>query len=142
MSQEESKSTTYTVTGSRISPKRMRIDTGDAEFVVGKDVRPVEYLLGSLLACVNSTATMVARDMGLAVDDLTATVEGDIDYAAYRGEETDARAGFRDLRITLTVEGEVADDALEELLERVESRCPISDNVQNETAVELAVEDA
>ncbi|WIV68328.1 OsmC family protein [Natrialbaceae archaeon AArc-T1-2] len=128
---------TYTLTGERISPRRTRIDADDAEFVIGEDASPVEYLLGSMLACLNATATKVASEMDLEVDDLTATVEGDIDYAAFLGKDEDARAGFGDLQITLDVAADADEETLEEWLAAVETRCPVNDTVQGETAVDV-----
>ncbi|MFU8869112.1 OsmC family protein [Natronococcus sp.] len=132
--------TTYELTGERLSPRRTRIDTGDAEFVVGKDVNPVEYFLGAVLGCLNSTATMVARDMELSIEGLDLRVEGDVDYASYRGEPADARSGLQDLEVTISVETDADDETLESWLEAVEDRCPVTDNVENETPLEVAVE--
>ncbi|MDG5819795.1 OsmC family protein [Natronococcus sp. A-GB7] len=134
--------TTYELTGERLSPRRTRIDTGDAEFVVGKDVNPVEYFLGAVLGCLNSTATMVARDMDLSIEELELRVEGDVDYASYRGEPSDARSGLQDIEVTIQVESDADDDALESWLEAVEERCPVTDNVENETSLEIAIESA
>jgi uncharacterized OsmC-like protein len=134
--------TTYELTGERLSPRRTRIDTGDAEFVVGKNVNPVEYFLGAVLGCLNSTATMVARDMDLSIEELELRVEGDVDYASYRGEPSDARSGLQDIEVTIQVESDADDDALESWLEAVEERCPVTDNVENETSLEIAIESA
>lgn len=134
--------TSYELEGSRMSPKRMRVDTGDAEFVVGKDVNPVEYFLGSVAACINSTGTMVAHDMDLDVDALEVTVEGDVDYSTYRGEESDARAGLQDVRVTLSVESPADESTVEEWVAAVKGRCPITDNVENETDLNVRVEHA
>ncbi|APW96388.1 osmotically inducible protein OsmC [Halobiforma lacisalsi AJ5] len=134
--------TTYELIGERHSPKRTRIDTGDAEFVVGKDVNPVEYFLGAILGCLNSTGTMVARDMGIEIDDLTATIEGDVDYDSYRGEETDARPGLQGLTVSVAIESDADEDRLEEWLAAVERRCPVTDNVVNETGLSIDVESA
>ncbi|WP_418282670.1 OsmC family protein [Halorubrum sp. DTA98] len=134
--------TTYELTGERLSPKRMRIDTGDAEFVVGKDVNPVEYFLGAVLGCLNSTGTMVARDMDLSIDGLNVSIEGDVDYARYRGEQSDARPGFQGLSATISVETDADEAAVEEWLAAVKERCPVTDNVENETPLDLTVETA
>ncbi|EMA41154.1 OsmC family protein [Halobiforma nitratireducens] len=132
--------TTYELTGERQSPKRMRIDTDDAEFVVGKDVNPIEYFLGAVLGCLNSTGTMVARDMDIRLDDLTVTVESGVDYAAYRGEETDDRPGLQGLEVSVVVDSDADEETLEEWLAAVERRCPITDNVANETSIGLTLE--
>ena len=130
---DEDDLTTYTLTGTSLSPRRMRIETDDADFVIGDDASPVEYLLGSLLACVNSTGALVARDMGIDLEELTGTIEGTVDYAAFLGEETDARAGYQQVTISLTVDADADDETLEAWLAAVEQRCPVSDNVENGT---------
>ncbi|PSP82355.1 osmotically inducible protein OsmC [Halobacteriales archaeon QS_1_68_17] len=130
--------TTYELTGTRISPHRMRVDTGEAEFDVDTDVNPIEYLLGSAVGCLNFTATRVAREMDLDVEGLEATVEGDIDYARFKGEETDARSGLQDVRITLSVDADADDETLSEWLAAVEDRCPVTDTLTGGTG--LAVE--
>jgi uncharacterized OsmC-like protein len=134
----DSELTHYEVSASRVSPKRTRVDTGDAEFVVGKDVNPVEYFLGSVLACLNSTGTMVARDMDIDIESLAATVESDVNYATYRGEDVADRAGLQGLTVTLSVE--TAGDAdLEAWLAAVKDRCPVTDNVENETGLDVTL---
>ncbi|MFW5935420.1 MAG: OsmC family protein [Halolamina sp.] len=129
----------YELTASRLSPRRTEVSTGDAEFVVGKDVNPVEYFLGSVLGCLNATGTIVAREMDIDIEFLEATIEGDVNYATYRGEAVDDRAGLQGIEVTLSVE--TAGDAdLEAWLPRVKDRCPVTDNVENETAVDVSLE--
>jgi uncharacterized OsmC-like protein len=135
----DSELTHYEVSASRISPKRTRVTTGDAEFVVGKDVNPVEYLLGSVLACLNSTGTMVARDMDIDIESLEATVEGDVNYATYRGEDAEDRPGLQGLDVTLSVETQ-SDADLDAWLTAVEERCPITDNVEHGTGVSVRLD--
>jgi uncharacterized OsmC-like protein len=130
--------THYEVTASRVSPKRTRVTTDDAEFVVGNDVNPVEYFLGSVLACLNSTGTMVAHDMDIDIESLEATVEGDVNYATYRGEESEDRPGLQGLDVTLAVETE-SDADLDAWLTAVKERCPITDNVEHETGLSVTL---
>ncbi|MDZ7700978.1 MAG: OsmC family protein [Halobacteriales archaeon] len=134
--------TSYRLTGTRLSPKRTRVDTGDAEFVVGKDVNPVEYFLGGVVACINSTGTMVARDMGLDIESLTVTVEGDVDYSAYRGEPSEARPGLQSIELSLDVTADADEATIEEWVERIEARCPVTDNVANPTPLAVELERA
>lgn len=131
--------TSYRLTGTRLSPKRTSVDTGDAEFVVGKDVNPVEYFLGAIVACINSTGTMVARDMDIDIQELEITVEGDVDYARYKGEESSARPGLQGIEASLSVAADADESTLETWLERIEQRCPVTDNVENETALEVSL---
>ncbi|MFC3959322.1 OsmC family protein [Halovivax cerinus] len=132
--------TTYELTGERLSPRRMRIDTGDGEFVVGADANPVEFFLGAVLGCLNSTGSVVARDMDIAIDELTVRVAGDVDYATYRGEASDARPGLQALDVAISVESDADEETLDAWLDAVENRCPVTDNVANETAITVTVE--
>jgi uncharacterized OsmC-like protein len=128
---------TYELTGTRTSPHRMEVDTGDATFEVGRDANPIEFFLGSVLGCLNSTASAVARDMGIEIDELEATVTGGVNYATYKGEETDDRAGVQGVDVTLSVTADADEATLREWLAAVEERCPVTDNVANETRVDV-----
>jgi len=132
--------TTYRLSASREGRYHTRVDTGEETFDVDTDTNPVEYLLGSLLGCLQFTADTVAREMDVDLEDVQATVEGDIDYSAYKGEETDARAGLQDVRVTMTVAADAGDDTLAELRGAVEERCPVSDTLANGTALSVELE--
>jgi uncharacterized OsmC-like protein len=134
-----SKLTHYEVGASRISPHRTRVTTEDGELVVGGDVNPVECLLGSVLACLNSTATMVAHDMGIDIVSLEATVEGDVNYATYLGKDSEDRPGLQGVDVSLSVETE-GDADLDAWLSAVKERCPVTDNVGNETGVSVTLD--
>ncbi|MFC7227574.1 OsmC family protein [Salinirubellus salinus] len=135
----DSRLTHYEVSASRVSPQRTQVTTEDGEFVVGHDVNPVEYLLGSVLACLNSTGTMVARDMDIDIESLEATIEGDVNYATYLGKETEDRPGLQGVDVTLSVE--TAGDAdLDAWLSAVEERCPVSDNITGETGLSVTLD--
>lgn len=134
--------TTYRLTGSRQGRHHMRVDTGEETFDVDRDVNPIQHLLGSLVGCLNSTTTLVAREMGVDIDGMESTVEGDIDYSRYKGDETDARAGLQDVRVTLTVETDADEATLAALLEEVERRCPVSETLANGSDLGVNVESA
>ncbi|MFB6233010.1 MAG: OsmC family protein [Haloarculaceae archaeon] len=142
MGDDDSSVTTYRLTGTRDGRHRMRVDTGEESFDVDRDLNPVQYLLGSLIGCLNFTATTVAREMDIEIEAMDATVEGDIDYARYLGEETDTRAGLQAVRVTLTVDAAAGEDELAALLEAVERRCPVSETIASGTDLGVSVEAA
>jgi uncharacterized OsmC-like protein len=92
-----------------------------------------------VLGCLNSTATMVARDMDVDIESLEATVEGDVNYATYRGGESEDRAGLQGLEVTLSVEAG-GDADLDAWLAAVKERCPVTDNVENETGLSVVLD--
>lgn len=128
---------TVEVTGHSQGPKSTHVEAEGSEFVVGKEASPLDYLLGSLAACVNVIGHMVARDHGVAIDGLDVHVEGDIDPAKYRGEATAPRAGFQAIRLRVAVDADADDEELQDWLEEVAERCPVADNLRN--ASDLAV---
>lgn len=136
----DSKLSEYELTGTRLSPQRMEVDTGEATFEIGRDVNPVEYFLGSVLGCLNSTGTMVARDMGIDIETLELTVEGAVNYGKYLGKASDDRAGLQGVDVTMSIEADADEAELEEWLAAVEQRCPVTDNVENETGVSVTLD--
>ncbi|WP_251343600.1 OsmC family protein [Haloplanus halophilus] len=130
---------TIEIAGHGRGPKRTRVETDAAEFVVGEEASPLEHLLGSLAACINVIGHLVATDHGIDVRDIDVHVAGDIDTAKYRGEATAPRAGFRSIRVDVTVDADAGDEALERWLADVEERCPVADNLSNDTALESSV---
>jgi uncharacterized OsmC-like protein len=137
----DSNITAYELTATRTSPNRTRVDTGDAEFVVGHDVNPIEYFLGAVVACLNSTATMVARDMDVDIESLDATVRGTVDYSRYLGEPSENRPGLRDITVSLDVESDADAATMATWLDSVEARCPVTDNVANESSLDVVLGD-
>ncbi|UWG52164.1 putative redox protein, regulator of disulfide bond formation [Halalkaliarchaeum sp. AArc-CO] len=135
----DSELSTKTVTGTRISPKRMTIDTGDSEFTIGSDGSPLHHLLGSYAACINSTGSQVARDWGMDIESLEVSVEASYDPRIYLGEDVDARAGFQGFDVTVDVEADADRETIEEWIAEIERRCPVSDNIENETEIAVTL---
>lgn len=135
----DSELSTKTVTGTRISPKRMTIDTGDSAFTIGSDGSPLHHLLGSYAACINSTGSQVARDMDFDIERLEVSVEASYDPRIYLGEDVDARAGFQGFDVTVDVEADADRETLEEWMGEIERRCPVSDNVEKETEIAVTL---
>lgn len=129
----------YSMSASRVSPKRTVVDTGDAEFVVGKDVNPVEYFIGSVLACLNSTGTMVARDMDIRIESMEMHVEGGVNYDAYNGLDSDDRPGLQGLNVEIEIAADADEAELDAWLSAVKERCPVTDNVENETPLDVRI---
>lgn len=129
------------IEGRSQSPKRMTIDTGGAEFVVGDDASPLDYLLAAFAGCINATGHKVADEMGIVIDDLAVSVGGEYDPAVFMGEASDERAGFQAFEIEVAVDTEADPELLDSWLEAVEERCPVSDNLQQETPATLTLDD-
>ena len=133
---------TIEVTGHSQGPKSTHVEADGAEFVVGKEASPLDYLLGSLVACINVIGHLVARDRGITIRDLDVHVEGDIDPAKYKGEATAPRAGFQAMRVRVTVDADADEETLAAWMDEVAERCPVADNLRNVSDLEVAVASA
>lgn len=124
---------TITISGERLSPKRTAIETEDGEFTVGKEGSPLEYMFGALAGCINVIGTLVADDMDIDIREMEIEVEGDIDTSRYKGESTEPRAGFQEIRLHVSVDADADEETLEEWLGQVQERCPVAENIRNES---------
>lgn len=100
---------------------------------------PLEYLLAGQAGCLNVTGQQVASDMDIDIDDLELTIEGEFNQAAFAGNDDD-RIGPQDVEVSMAVDTDADEATVEEWAERVEARCPVSDNIKNETSVELTLD--
>ena len=85
-----------------------------------------DLLLGALAACAQLTCQMVAAAMGIPVERIEVTAEGDLDLRGTLGLARDVPVGFESIRLRfdVTAPGASADD-LGALLEKTERYCVV-----------------
>jgi uncharacterized OsmC-like protein len=106
----------------------------------GKAPNPVEYYLASLLSCQVVTWRFWAEKLGIAVDEITAHAEGDLDVQGFFGFDESVRAGFQEVRVVVNVTGPEAPERYRELQDAVDAHCPVLDLTRNATPVTTRVE--
>ncbi len=106
----------------------------------GKAPNPVEYYLASLLSCQIVTWRFWAERLGIAVDEITAHAEGDLDVRGFFGLEGTVRAGFQEVRVVVRVRGPETPERYRELQDAVDAHCPVLDLTRNPTPVVTRVE--
>jgi uncharacterized OsmC-like protein len=89
---------------------------------------PLELLLGSLGACLTTLAALIAPHVGVELGAITASVEGDIDFAGARGA-IGVRPGFQALRVRLEIDSPSTEASISALLRRVEAACAVADTL-------------
>lgn len=90
---------------------------------------PLAYTLASLATCNQVTASIVARELGISVDDYAFTVDGDFDPTVMTSGAAadDAHSDtFTAVRLTAVVTTDARQDQVETLGAEVERRCPVS----------------
>ena len=139
---------TYTVHGQGQGSVATTLRAGKHEFVVdepvalaGDDVAasPVEYALGALAACQVVVYRLYAQALGIRVDDIDITAEGDLDARRLFGIDETVRAGFRAVRLHVAITGPETAERYDELRAAVDAHCPVLDLFENATPVTTVV---
>lgn len=85
-----------------------------------------DLLLGALAACAQITCQMVAAAMGIPVQRIEVTVEGDLDLRGTLGISRDVPVGFDRIRLNFDVVApEATPDQLRSLREKTEQYCVV-----------------
>ena len=98
---------------------------------------PVELLLASLAGALNAIGQYVAGELSMAIRSLDIAVDGDCNADCFFGKSLEARAGFQDIRIQLTLDTDADSETVEKWEEQVRLRCPVLDNLTAPAAVSL-----
>ena len=134
----ESNSTTQFVAKAR----HFKLVVDEPEELGGADeaANPVEYILAGLAGCINVVGHLVAKELGFVISKLNIDISGEINPDKLLGISNHERAGFQSIQINLNPETEADIVTLSQWLKIVEDRCPVKDNLRNETPVRLSVE--
>jgi uncharacterized OsmC-like protein len=98
---------------------------------------PVEYLLAALSGCLNVMCHVVARELNINLRGLEIELAGRLNPDKLFGKETSDRAGYKEIDVVINPDTDADRATLEKWLEVVESRCPVSDNLNNPTPVHI-----
>jgi uncharacterized OsmC-like protein len=138
------RSTIHGFHGAKQEMTHQRPFTMDADHppvLVGSDEgpTPVEYVLHALAACLTAGLANVAAARGVHLDEVSSTVEGDIDLLGILGLSNDVRNGFQQIRVSFRLRGD--DPAkLREVVERSTRRSAVYDIVTNGVPVDIEVD--
>ena len=84
-----------------------------------------DMLLEALVACAGVTLNAVATALELDVRDARITAEGDLDFKGTLGVDKQAPVGFRDIRLSFDIDGELTDEQLATLMKLTERYCVV-----------------
>lgn len=85
-----------------------------------------DLLLGALAACAQITCQMVAAAMGIPVDDIGVTVEGDLDLQGTLGMSKTVPVGFEGIRVNFHVHApQATQEQLTALQQKTEQYCVV-----------------
>jgi uncharacterized OsmC-like protein len=116
-------------------------DADHPAVLVGEDQgpTPVEYLLHALAACLASGLANIAAARGVNLDEVTTSVEGDVDLRGILGLSGDVRNGFRQIAVRFALRGDDP-DKLRAVVEQSRRRSAVYDLLTNGVPVSIEVD--
>ena len=107
----------------------------------GKDEgpNPLAVFLYALAGCLGTISAIIAKQERIKLNGMEINVEGDIDKAFLMGKTEEGRAGFTEIRVSVNYDADMTEEQKKAFLKRVDARCPISDNMVNNTKIEFNV---
>lgn len=94
-----------------------------------------DLLLGALAACSQITAQAVAENFGLDAD-IAVEVRGGLDLRGTLGIDPDVPVGFEDIRLDVSVDGDLDEETQEALKKYTERYCVVYQTLVDPPAIE------
>ena len=112
---------------------------GEPPVLLGENEGPNagEYVLHALAGCLTTSLVLYAAAQGIRLDEVSSTLEGDVDARGFLGLDESVRNGFEKVRVTFQVKGDATDEQLEELCRLAQARSPVFDIVTRPVPVEV-----
>ncbi|MGD9785218.1 MAG: OsmC family protein [Hyphomicrobiaceae bacterium] len=96
-----------------------------------------DMLLQALVACAGVTLNAVATALSLSVRGAKIRAEGDLDFRGTLGVDKAAPVGFRDIRLTFEVDGDLTDEQRANLLKLTERYCVVYQTLRTPPAFDV-----
>jgi uncharacterized OsmC-like protein len=90
-----------------------------------------DMLLEALVACAGVTLNAVATALAVKLAGATIRAEGDLDFRGTLGVDRNAPVGFRDIRLSFDLEGDLTEEQRSSLLKLTERYCVVYQTLRN-----------
>jgi uncharacterized OsmC-like protein len=101
-----------------------------------------DMLLEALVACAGVTLKAVATAIDFNLRGGSVHAEGDLDFRGTLGVDRTAPVGFRDIRLTFTLDTDEPEDRRANLLKLTERYCVVLQTLRNAPTTEAAIQAA
>ena len=98
-----------------------------------------DMLLEALVACAGVTLNAVATALELKLGEVKVRAEGDLDFRGTLGVEKTAPVGFRDIRLSFDIDGDLTEDQLATLLKLTERYCVVYQTLVSTSHIAVTV---
>ena len=94
---------------------------------------PLEAILAAVAGCFGTIGRFIAHQQKIELRGMRFEIEADYDPAGLLGRDPSVRPGFQELRIKVDIDADLDRDGKQALLEQIEQRCPVADNLTHGT---------
>jgi len=101
-----------------------------------------DMLLEALVACAGVTLNAVATALGLDIGEAKVRAEGDLDFRGTLGVTKEAPVGFRDIRLSFEIDGDLTDEQRATLLKLTERYCVVYQTLRSAPSIDVAMRKA
>ena len=124
-----------------VKARQFEIVVDESAELRGTDLgaNPVEYVLAAFAGCLNVMAHVIAKELNFELRGVEIDLYGDLNPARLFGMSFDERAGYKQIVVTLKPDTDADEATLAKWAEKIEDRCPVSDNLQHPTPVKIEV---
>jgi uncharacterized OsmC-like protein len=98
-----------------------------------------DMLLQALVACAGVTVGAVATALGIEVKGGTVTAEGDLDFRGTLGVAKDVPAGFKEIRLSISLDTDATSGQREKLLALTERYCVVYQTLLNGSKMSITL---
>ncbi len=97
-----------------------------------------DMLLEALVACAGVTLNAVATALDLTVRDAKIRAEGDLDFKGTLGVDKEAPVGFRDIRLSFEIDGDMSDEEMATLMKLTERYCVVYQTLRSQPPIDVS----
>jgi uncharacterized OsmC-like protein len=116
-------------------------DSDHPAVLCGEDAAPspVEWLLHGLAGCLTAGIANIAAARGVALQEVTSTVTGEMDLQGILGLSKQARNGFSSVEVNFMVKADASPEKIAEIVKQAEARSAVFDVLTNGVPVTINV---
>ena len=100
---------------------------------------PLDFQLMALGGCIASIGRIVAMQRHLNVRGFEVLLEGELDPDGLLGKPSDKRVGLSAITARVKIDTDLGREEQQILLNEIEKRCPVSDNLRNATPISVTL---
>ena len=96
-----------------------------------------EYMLAAFCGCINVMGHVIAKEMDFELRSIKIKMCGNLNPERLFGTSFEERAGYKGIDVSIEPDCDAPIEVLEQWIQKIEDRCPVSDNLSNVTPISL-----